>query len=104
MGANTMPIHPAKKCPACGGTMTRTKAELTFERAGVQVIVQDVPVAACEACGEQYVPGSVGLALSDEVESVLAEMEARLGQESAVARPRSLVMQASERAELELAV
>jgi YgiT-type zinc finger domain-containing protein len=91
-------------CASCGGTMRPSLTELVFARGEIQVVVQDVPSTTCEACGEQLVPGAFGLVLSDEVEAILTDLEALADQERVLARPRSLVMQATTQPELAVAV
>lgn len=93
---------PVVKCLRCGGRMRPASGELVFERNGLVVTVTDVPVSACDDCGERYVPGPVGVAISDAVDDFLRYFETKATAD-AVARPRSLVLKADERAALAFA-
>jgi YgiT-type zinc finger domain-containing protein len=104
MDIDTNSVGTSIACALCGGPVRRGRASLTFERASVQVIVENVPVLICAECDEQYVPGPVALALSDDVEAALDWLETRDTHAGAVTHPRSLVMQASEQTDLALAV
>jgi YgiT-type zinc finger domain-containing protein len=90
-------------CVTCGGATRRTRTALTFKRGDLHVLVENVPVMECGACGEQYVFGPIGLALSDDVDRILGALETTLTNTVALTRPRSLVVQASELEDLAVA-
>lgn len=68
------------------------------------MVVENVPVARCRACDEQYVAGSLGVTLSDDVDRILSVLETTLTDTVALTKPRSLVVRASEREDLAMAV
>jgi YgiT-type zinc finger domain-containing protein len=53
--------------------MRRQRADLVFQHDDLTITVKDVPVNYCDACGEQYVPGPIGLEISDAVDRVVRE-------------------------------
>jgi YgiT-type zinc finger domain-containing protein len=60
-------------CMNCGESLRLTRRDLVFEHDDLTIIVKDVPMAHCDACGEQYVPGPIGLEISDAVDHVVRE-------------------------------
>lgn len=62
-----------KTCVNCGAPMRPTKADLVFEYDDLIITVKDVPVSYCDACGEQYVPGPIGLDISAAVDRVIRD-------------------------------
>ncbi len=96
MGTNPI-LNSTSTCSNCGAGMHSSHGELTYKRNDLVVTVQDVPIILCAACGERYVPGPVGVEIGDAVERFLRVFEAEVAKADTVARPRSLVMAASER-------
>ena len=93
-------LIPITACVSCGGATRPTHGELRFQRDDLMVTVQDVPMSVCDQCGERYVPGPVGVALGDQVDSFIQFCLAEAAQSGAVAHPRSLVMKASQQVSL----
>lgn len=96
MGTDMLP-NSIGTCSNCGAGMHSSHGELTYKRNDLVVTVQDVPIILCAACGERYVSGPVGVEIGDAVEGFLRVFEAEAAKTDTVARPRSLVMAASER-------
>ena len=54
MGQPAMKNKP--RCSTCGrGHLSAKRVEITFRVKGVPVVVRDVPVEACDTCGELIV-------------------------------------------------
>jgi len=53
--------------------MRLTQTDLVFEYGDLTITVKDVPVSCCDACGEQYVPGPIGLDISAAVDRVIRD-------------------------------
>lgn len=96
MGTDMRP-NSTGTCSNCGAELHSSHGDLTYTRNDLVVTVQDVPITRCDACGERYVPGPVGVEIGDAVEGFLRIFEAEVAKTDTVARPRSLVMAASER-------
>ncbi len=96
MSADRIVLQPVKTCLNCQGEMRPELGDLTFERGGLVVTVEQVPVSVCSTCGERYVPGPVGIDIGDMIDKVLRYFE-ESGSADAVAQPRALVLKASER-------
>ncbi len=64
-------------CKNCGGTMRPGAGELTYRRGDMIITVDDVPMSICDSCGERYVPGSVGVALGEDIEDLVHSIEAQ---------------------------
>jgi YgiT-type zinc finger domain-containing protein len=57
VGARQRNLKSALTCPSCSGTAKRTKKDFQFERDGQTYKFKDVPVIACDECGEQFIKG-----------------------------------------------
>jgi len=57
---------------------------LTYSYPRFTIIVKRVPAAICESCDEQFIPGDVGVWLSDEVAQVAAQLESTIAKEDAL--------------------
>lgn len=78
------PLLQVQPCVLCGEQTTRRLTELTYNFAGVQIVVSGVPVAACEGCDEEFVPGEIGVWLGDGVAKIAARLQSVLAEEDAL--------------------
>lgn len=86
------------RCSACGGPARRTRTDLVFGDGEITVRVEGVAAVACDACGETYIDGPLGVRLGDEVAEILRLLkEGRAGSGDRAAEPRVVVMQATDR-------
>ncbi|MEA2585985.1 MAG: Antitoxin component of bacterial toxin-antitoxin system, MqsA [Thermomicrobiales bacterium] len=92
-----------KTCVQCRGRVHVTTGELKYQHDDFVVTVTDVPMLVCERCGEQYVHGPLGVELGSLVDALIRQVEATANANQTIAYPRSLVLQASDRARLALA-
>jgi hypothetical protein len=76
--------------------MKPTFDDLEFVREGYRIAGSDVPMSACEVCGERSVPGPIGVELGDVVAELVEQIE-RLLAERDVVSASSFRFRASER-------
>lgn len=53
--------------------MRPTCVDLIFKHDDLTIVVKDVRVSYCDAGSEQYIPGPIGLAISDAVDRVVRD-------------------------------
>lgn len=83
-------------CPSCGNAGRPTTTDLVFSDGEVTVRVEGVAAVACDACGETFVDGRLGVQIGDEVAAVLRLL--RESRAQAVVRattPKVVVLTAS---------
>jgi YgiT-type zinc finger domain-containing protein len=73
-----MTLYPVQPCVVCGGETIRGLTELEYEFGRVHIVVHDVPVATCQRCGEQFIPGEFGVWLGSEVARLAAQIASTL--------------------------
>lgn len=77
MAANeSVAMQTVRTCKACGARTYAGFGELHYTAHGVSVLITDVPMSICPNCGERYVPGPVGIAISDLVAEIVRNIEA----------------------------
>lgn len=57
-------------CPGCGRPARPILTELLFTDGDLTIRVEGVPAVVCEACGETFVDGPLGVRIGDEVAEV----------------------------------
>lgn len=83
MQVKPRPFH-TQPCPVCKGETRRETIELEYDFGDVRILLQGVPADVCRQCGEQYVPGDIGVWLGEEVERLVARIRAVADEEPAI--------------------
>lgn len=78
------PLFQVQPCVLCGGATARKFTELTYQFDRLQIVVKGVPVATCEGCDEEFVPGDFGVWLGDEVAKIADHLQSIIAQEDAL--------------------
>lgn len=63
-------LFETQPCAICSGKTEHKLTDLTFEADDITIVITGVPVAVCLECGEEYVPGPLGVLISDKVAEV----------------------------------
>lgn len=53
MSAQTAVSRPVTSCLNCESRMRAIRGTLRFERSGVEIVIENVPMSRCDACDEQ---------------------------------------------------
>ena len=61
-------------CPGCGRTARPIITELVFTDGDRTIRVEGVPAVVCDACGETFVDGPLGVRIGDDVAEVLRRL------------------------------
>ena len=62
-------------CSSCNqSTLQPQVGELEYTFDDFHVVVSDVPMMVCEACGHRLVPGPVAVQIDDEVRDTVAQL------------------------------
>lgn len=77
-------LFQMQPCILCKGETTREYVELIYTYPRFTIVVKGVPAAVCACCGEQFVPGDVGVWLGDEVATLAAQLQATVAGEDAL--------------------
>lgn len=70
-------MYEVQPCIVCGRITRQGCTSLTYDNGDLKIVVNGVPAAICEQCGEEYVPGEFGVWLGDRIPEIVEEIRAR---------------------------